>query len=194
MYCGEGANRKKCLQRLTRQLCSGLRERMPLYARYWVHKPPISVYTLDEFNDAVLRTLMTAQIRIQLDQRYLYLFSASWARIPLHLCGISVCRTLHALLSVTPCPFRIHVDARTYRLRYTHFSHDNVVDNYMRREEIIVALEREVLNLFAVDTERRAARLCFAELYEACADSPSFKTHPLSRAFLERAACMRQTK
>ena len=165
---------------------------MPFYAHYWMHNT-MAAHTIDDF-EGVVRDILAEQVCLRLDQNSLYLLPAEWSRLPLRLCGSAVTRRLYTLLSMRPCPFRIHVDMRTFKVHYTHFAYDAVVDNYLRREEVLAALASAAESLFPSVHEKRVARRGVADIFERCAAVAVFKTHPLARSLRELADRMRQTK
>jgi hypothetical protein len=177
---------------VARQLCDAIRANLPFYAQYWLHNT-MAAHAVDDFA-AVVRSVLVEHVCLRLDQNSLYLLPSAWSRLPLRLCGGAVTRQLYALLSMHPCPFRIHVDMRTFKVHYTHFAYDAVVDNYLRREEVLTALVSAAESLFPSAAEKSIARHGIADVFEQCAASALFDTHPLARSLRELADRMRQTK
>ena len=177
---------------IAKQLCDALRCRIPYYATYWVNHA-MTWKTWDEFSNCI-RGLSRARVQIRISQHELQILDAPWSVLPLRICGADVCRFLHALLILKPCPFRINVESRTYQLHYTHFAYDSVVDNYFRREELIKSLGDAIIDLFVTSEEKSVAVNMLSEMFQSVAISPIFATHPLNRCLRELALSMRETK
>ena len=161
--------------------------------RYWLYntlRPLCEQYALSapgNVVNAIVLAMATTPIDVHLDTRHIWLFGEEWACFPLHMCSVEQCNILRNLLKSTPCPFRKHVSPGTFRIRYTHFSLNAIVDANMPRVEMVRAFVIELCNMFSVASSVKEARSLSATAMRLCARSSFFSRHPTRMQLLREA-------
>ncbi len=190
---------------LVRLLARAWTRRFDAMARYWIHHAPLRRGLTADTMAHYLHVLATAPVQLELDHRRVRVLAAPWTHVPLRACTGAECRILFHLVAgertsvkqmprvVRPdrrkCPFHLHVDRRTFQVRYTRCRYNSLLDGYVRRDALVRAFVRAAGALVLAPVprplrarHRRAVGAALATAVRAAAADVAFPTHPLRKA------------